>query len=79
MGVTDKGVIVSLMEPDADGNYTKAKVQSVFASGATTMPLTIPARLRGERGQLKKGTEVVYIVFKDETGIIFERMDGNTY
>ena len=78
MGMIDKGLIVSLSDA-VDGVYTKAKVQSVFSEGATTMPLTIPVHLRGEKGLLKKGTEVVYTTFKDETGIILHRMDGNTY
>lgn len=80
MGIIDKGVIVSLSgELDASGDYTKAKVQSVFSEGTTTMPLTIPTHLRGNKGMLKKGTEVVYTVFSDETGMILSRMDGNVY
>lgn len=69
MGQIEKGVIVSLEEKTA-------KVQSTTADGAETLPLTIPWWLRGEIGNLKKGTEVAYCLFDDATGVILSRMDG---
>lgn len=77
MGQIEKGVILSLSEKDANGNNSKASVQSTTAYGTSTMPLTIPWYLRGSMGNLTKGTEVVYAVFDDATGVILSRMDGN--
>lgn len=77
MGQIEKGVILSLSGADANGNNSKASVQSTTAKGTSTLPLTIPWWLRGSMGNLSKGTEVVYAVFDDATGVILSRMDGN--
>lgn len=77
MGQIEKGVILSLSSADANGNNSKASVQSTTANGTSTLPLTIPWWLRGSMGNLTKGTEVVYAVFDDATGVILSRMDGN--
>ena len=77
MGQIEKGVILSLSVADSNGNNSKASVQSTTANGTSTLPLTIPWYLRGSMGNLSKGTEVVYAVFDDATGLILSRMDGN--
>lgn len=78
MSEVQKGIILTLEgEKDRNENYTKARVQSSSAEGSSTMPLTIPWYLRGEMGQLHKGTEVAFAVFNDASGIIISRMDGN--
>lgn len=77
MGQIEKGVILSFgKETDESGNNKTASVQSVSADGTSTMPITIPSNLRGAKGMLKKGTEVVYAVFDDESGVILCRIDG---
>lgn len=77
MGQIEKGVILSLSNPDTNGNNSKASVMSTTADGTATLPLSIPWWLRGSMGDLSKGTEVVYALFDDATGIILSRMDGN--
>lgn len=76
MGQIEKGVILSLSNPDDNGNNSKASVQSTTAVGTSTLPLTIPWWLRGSMGNLSKGTEVVYALFNDASGLIISRMDG---
>lgn len=74
----EKGIILTIEgEVDRNENFTKARVQSTTAEGTITLPLTIPWYLRGSMGMLTKGTEVVYVVFNDATGVILSRMDGN--
>lgn len=78
MSCIEKGIILTIKgEADRNENPTKARVQSKTAEGTTTLPLTIPWYLRGSMGMLEKGTEVVYALFDDATGIILARMDGN--
>ena len=78
MSYIEKGIILTIEgEADRNENQTKARVQSKTAEGTTTLPLTIPWYLRGSMGMLTKGTEVVYALFDDATGIILARMDGN--
>lgn len=80
MGQIEKGVILTIEgAEDGNGNKTRARVQSMNATGTTTLPLTIPWYLRGVMGNLSKGTEVVYTLFDDATGVILSRMDGNWY
>lgn len=77
MGNVEKGVVLTIEGPiDKNGNKTTARVQSMNASGTTTLPLTIPWNLRGSMGNLSKGVEVVYAIFDDATGLILSRMDG---
>ena len=74
----EKGIILTIEgEVDRNKNLTKARVQSTTAKGTATLPLTIPWYLRGSMGMLTKGTEVVYALFNDATGVILARMDGN--
>lgn len=78
MSYIEKGIILTIEgEADRNENLTKARVQSKTAEGTTTLPLTIPWYLRGSMGMLAKGTEVVYALFDDATGVILARMDGN--
>lgn len=73
----DKGIVLTIEgNKDRNENFTMARVQSV-SSEAPTLPIVIPWYLRGEMGQLKKGTEVIYAVFADASGIILGRADGN--
>lgn len=78
MSEIDKGIILTIEgKLDRNKNFTQARVQSKTAEGTTTLPLTIPWYLRGKMGDLKKGTEIVYALFDDATGVILSRMDGN--
>lgn len=78
MSCIEKGIVLTIEgEPDRNENPTQARVQSKTAAGTTTLPLTIPWYLRGSMGMLEKGTEVVYALFDDATGVILSRMDGN--
>ena len=65
-GIIDKGKISSI-----SGNT--AKIIPSAASGTVTRPLVIPQQLRGG---VAVGTEVVYCVFDDMSGIILSRADG---
>ena len=72
-----KGKISSIEgEPDRNGDKTKARMLPSTANSLVTRPLTIPWYLRGERGNLRPGVEVVYAMFEDGTGLILSRMDG---
>lgn len=76
MSYIEKGIVLTIEgDPDRNENLTKARVQSTTAEGTTTLPLTIPWYLRGSMGMLEKGTEVVYALFDDATGVILSRMD----
>lgn len=78
MSEIDKGIVLTIEgKLDRNKNFTQARVQSKTAEGTTTLPLTIPWYLRGSMGMLEKGTEVVYALFDDATGVILARMDGN--
>lgn len=68
MGQINKGTIAAI-------SGTTARVVPADATEATAM-LTIPRHLRGEAGNLKKGTEVVYVEFDDTTGLLIGRADG---
>ena len=61
---------------DANGNRTRARVIPEQADGVITKPLVIPKPLRGNAGALAKGTEVIFAVFPDQSGIILGRADG---
>ena len=78
MGTIEKGIILTLEgEQDRNQNYTKATVQATSAEGTPTLPLTIPWYLRGSMGNLQKGTEIAYVLFDDESGIVLSRIDGD--
>ena len=69
MGQINKGKIANI-----SGNI--ARVLPCDASTRPTAKITIPWHLRGESGNLKKGTEVVYVEFDDATGLLLGRADG---
>lgn len=78
MAQIEKGVILTIEGPvDRNGDNTRARVQPQAKAGLVSRPLTIPWWLRGEMGNLTEGTEVVYTLFEDQTGVILSRMDGN--
>ena len=80
MADVQKGKISTIDGPrDGDGNYTRARIIPEQADGVVTKPLVIAKQLRGGAGNLKKGTEVVFALFPDQTGIIFCRADGEWY
>ena len=69
MGQINKGTIGSI-----SGNT--ARVVPSDAGARPTAKITIPWHLRGDSGNLKKGTEVVYVEFDDSTGLLLGRADG---
>lgn len=69
MGQINKGKIAGI-----HGNT--ARVVPSEAEGRPTAMITIPWHLRGDTGDLKKGTEVVYVEFADATGLLLGRADG---
>lgn len=69
MGQINKGKIASI-----SGNT--ARVVPSDANAKPTAKITIPWHLRGDTGNLKKGTEVVYVEFDDTTGLLLGRADG---
>ena len=69
MGTINKGTIASV-----SGNT--ARVTPSDANANPTARITIPWHLRGDAGNLKKGTEVVYVEFDDATGLLLGRADG---
>lgn len=69
MGQINKGTIASI-----SGNT--ARVVPADANTRPTAKITIPWHLRGDTGNLKKGTEVVYVEFDDATGLLLGRADG---
>lgn len=60
-----------------EGNTARVVPDQV--DGTVTKPLIIHASLRGAAGKLKKGTEVVFVVFPDRSGLILHRADGELY
>ena len=69
MGQISKGKIASI-------NGKTARVVPSDATARPTAKITIPWHLRGGTGNLKKGTEVVYVEFDDATGLLLGRADG---
>lgn len=69
MGQINKGTIASI-----DGNT--ARVVPSDANAKPTAKIVIPWHLRGDTGNLKKGTAVVYAEFDDATGLLLGRADG---
>ena len=69
MGQISKGKIASI-------SGTTARVVPSDANAKPTAKITIPWHLRGSTGNLKKGTEVVYVEFDDSTGLLLGRADG---
>ena len=69
MGQINKGTIASI-------SGTTARVVPSDANAKPTSKITIPWHLRGNTGNLKKGTAVVYVEFDDSTGLLLGRADG---
>ena len=69
MGQINKGTIASI-----SGNT--ARVVPSDANAMPTAMITIPWHLRGNAGNLEKGTAVVYVEFDDATGLLLGRADG---
>lgn len=70
MGQIFKGKIASI-----DGNM--ARVVPLDEGAKPTTKIVIPWHLRGRTGELKKGTEVIYVEFADSSGLLLGRVDGN--
>ena len=80
MAEIQKGKISTIEGPaDKNGNKTRARVIPEQADGVVTKPLVIAADIRGQDGKLSKGTEVVFAVFPDQSGIILARADGEFF
>lgn len=80
MANIQKGKISTIEGPaDENGNYTRARVIPEQADGVVTRPLVIASPLRGKSGNLTKGTEIVFAVFPDQSGVILCRADGELY
>jgi hypothetical protein len=78
MAGIEKGIVLTIEGPaDKNGDKTKARVQPQGKTALVSRPLTIPWWLRGKMGDITKGTEVAFVLFDDQTGIILSRMDGN--
>lgn len=69
-GYIDKGKITSI-----DGN--SVRVVPCNESGLVSARVVVPWHLRDSSGNLAKGTEVIYVIFDDQTGILLGRADGN--
>ena len=69
-GYIDKGKITSI-----DGN--SVRVVPCNESGLVSARMVVPWHLRDSSGNLAKGTEVIYVIFDDQTGILLGRADGN--
>ena len=78
MADLQKGKISTIEGPrDRQGNNSRARVVP-DQSGIVTKPLVLAKSLRGPSGKLEKGTEVLFAVFPDQSGIILCRADGET-
>ena len=69
-GYIEKGKITSI-----DGNT--ARVIPCNEYGLVSAQAVIPWHMRGATGNIAKGTEVIYAVFDDQTGVLLMRADGN--
>lgn len=69
-GYIDKGKITSI-----DGN--SVRVVPCNESGLVSARVVVPWHLRDSSGNLAKGTEVIYVIFDDQTGILLGRADGD--
>ena len=69
-GMINKGTITNIIGD-------KVRVSPCDASGRVSAQITVPWHLRAQYGKLTKGTEVVYVLFDDQTGILLGRADGD--
>ena len=72
MAQVQKGIVLSL---EAGG--TRARVQPASQNDQVSRPLVIPWHMRGAAGHLTKGSEVVFVIFEDQTGLLLSRADGS--
>lgn len=80
MADIQKGKISTIEGPlDKKGNHTMARIIPEQADGVVTKPLVIISSLRGDAGNLTKGTEIVFAVFPDQSGIVLCRADGENF
>ena len=80
MADIQKGKISTIEGPlDINGNCTRARVVTEDVYGIVTKPLIISPDIRGDAGLLTKGTEVIFAVFPDQSGIVLCRADGEVY
>ena len=80
MADIQKGKISTIEGPlDDKGNHTRARVIPSQSDGIVTKPLIINAAIRGDAGNLTKGTEIVFAVFPDQSGIVICRADGEIF
>lgn len=80
MASIEKGSILTIEGPaDRNGDPTRARVSPSQSSGLVSRPVTIPWYMRGGSGSLEKGTEVVYVLFDDHTGLIIGRLNGEWF
>ena len=80
MADIQKGKISTIEGPaDKNGNSTRARVIPEQSDGVVTKPLVIASQLRGDAGNLNKGTDVVFVMFSDQSGIILSRTDGELF
>lgn len=80
MANIEKGTILTIEGPaDRNGDMTMARVSPSQSSGLVSRPVVIPWHMRGTSGDLKKGTEVVFVIFNDHTGQLIGRMDGEWF
>lgn len=80
MANIEKGTILTIEGPaDKNGDMTMARVSPSQSSGLVSRPVVIPWHMRGASGDLKKGTEVVFVIFDDQTGQLLGRMDGEWF
>ena len=68
MATIDKGVVSALKDGGA-----KAEIIPSKSKASVTAPLVIDDLLRGN---VAVNDEVVYVMFEDNTGVIFLRIDG---
>lgn len=72
-----KGKISKIEGPaDKNGNETMARVVPDLAAEIVTAPLVIPWWLRGQMGKLKPESEILFVLFSDQSGMILSRADG---
>lgn len=80
MANIEKGTILTIEGPaDRNGDLTMARVSPSQNNSLVSRPVVIPWYMRGASGNLKKGTEVIYVIFDDHTGQLLGRMDGEWF
>ena len=68
VSIINKGIVLS-----REGN--KVRVQSTTSEGTVSPLIALTSNLR-VNNVITKGTEVVYVLFPDGTGLVLNRLDG---